>query len=135
MDRIKKTLDTMRYVRPLTQMQLLVGLKTFGALTLLGSATVFAQEVGTLPTIIPATPGLSSWELLASGLLSALVMLGGQFISAWREASKLRGVDLERIRGERDAAKAEAQSAKERALRAEVSLQIKERDPRNRADD
>lgn len=130
---IKRTLDTMRYVRPLTQMQLLVGLKTFGALTLLGSGVVFAQEAGTLPTLIPATPGLSSWELLASGLLSALVMLGGQFISAWREASKLRGADLERIRGERDAAKADAAEARERALRAEVRLEI--RDQKGRADD
>ena len=133
MGKLKNTLGTLRYVRPMAQLQLLVGFKVFFALSLLGSATVFAQEAGAIPQLIPSTANLGSWELLASGLLSALAMLGGQFISAWREASKLRGADLERIRAERDAARSEAAEAKDRALRAEVRLEI--RDQKGRADD
>ena len=133
MGKVKATLDTMRYVHPLTQISLLVGLCTFVVITLVGLGTAAAQDAGAIPPIIPSTANLGSWELLASGLLSALVMLGGQFISAWREASKLRGADLERIRGERDAARSEAAEAKDRALRAEVRLEI--RDQKGRADD
>ena len=135
MSKIKDTLDTMRYVVPSKATGLIVGVKVFGLISLVGLGTAAAQEAGAIPPIIPTAPHADPWVLLASGLLSALAMLGGQFISAWREASKLRGADLERIRGERDAAKADAAEARERALRAEVRLEIRDRDPRNRNDD
>ena len=135
MSKIKDTLDTMRYVVPSKATGLIVGVKVFGLISLVGLGTAAAQEAGAIPPIIPTAPHADPWVLLASGLLSALAMLGGQFISAWREASKLRGADLERIRGERDAARSEAAEAKDRALRAEVRLEIRDRDPRNRNDD
>ena len=133
MNKIKDTLGTWRYVHPLTQISLMVGLCTFVVISLVGLGTAYAQDAGAIPPIIPSAPHADPWVLLASGLLSALAMLGGQFISAWREASKLRGADLERIRGERDAARSEAAEAKDRALRAEVRLEI--RDQKGRADD
>lgn len=126
MGKMRDTVKTWRYVQPTKATGLILSAKIFGLISLVGVGTAAAQDAGALPPVIPAAPGGDPWLLLASGLLSAAAMLGGQFIAAWREASKLRGADLERLRAERDTARAEAAEAREKALRAEIRLEARQ---------